>query len=134
MNKSPVTLIGNVTRDPEHSTTSNNQSRVAFSVAVENRYFNKKADSWESDTSFFDVTAWRWLADDVARTVEKGMRVIVSGRLDQRSWEDNDGQRRSKVEVVADDIAIHVGGLESAERRVRSQPAAAATAASPDPW
>jgi single-strand DNA-binding protein len=59
----------------------------------------------EEQVSFFDVTCWRQLAENVAESLVKGTRVIVYGRLEQRSWETNDGERRSKVEIVADDVA-----------------------------
>ena len=56
--------------------------------------------------SFFDITAWAQLAENVAETVAKGTRVTITGRLDQRSWETQDGDKRSKVEIVADDVAV----------------------------
>ena len=68
------------------------------------RYKDRNGDQVE-DTSFFDVTCWRDLADHVSASISKGDRVIIFGRLDQRSWETQDGEKRSKVEIVADDVA-----------------------------
>ena len=99
---SQITIVGNLTRDPEMRFTPSGMATVAFGVAVNRRW--KQADEWKEQTSFFDVVAWRDLADNIAESLTKGARVIVTGRLEQRTWEDNDGQRRSKVEIVADDI------------------------------
>ncbi len=63
-------------------------------------------NEWEEQVSFFDVTCWNQLAANVAETVGRGTRVTVTGRLDQRSWENQNGEKRSKVEIVADDVAI----------------------------
>jgi single-strand DNA-binding protein len=64
-----------------------------------------KSKNGEENVSFFDVTCWRDLAENVAESVTKGMRVVIYGRLDQRSWESQEGERRSKVELVADEVA-----------------------------
>jgi len=73
-------------------------------VAVNRRWQNRQTQEWEEATSFFDVVCWRDLADNVSESLVKGARVIVSGRLEQRSWEGQDGERRSKVEIVADEV------------------------------
>ena len=104
MNMSPVTIVGNLTRDPEEFTFASGATKVTFSVAVENRYM--KNQEWVSDTSFFNVVAWKFQAEDAARVLEKGVRVIVVGRLDQRSWQSDDGTNRSTIEIVADEIAV----------------------------
>ena len=65
---------------------------------------NRESNEWEESTSFFDVVTWRDLAENVALSLTKGMRVVVSGRLEQRSWETEDGDRRFKVEIVADEV------------------------------
>jgi single-strand DNA-binding protein len=74
-------------------------------VAVNRRWQNRESNEWEESTSFFDVVTWRDLAENVALSLTKGSRVLVSGRLEQRSWETDGGERRSKVEIVADDVA-----------------------------
>jgi single-strand DNA-binding protein len=99
-----VTIIGNVTRDPELRYLTSGTALASFGVAWNNRYKDRNGDQVE-DTSFFDVTCWRDLADNVAESISKGDRVIVYGKLEQRSWETQDGEKRSKVEIVADEVA-----------------------------
>lgn len=99
-----VTLIGNTTRDPELRFTPSGAATCQFGLAVNRRWKNNQTQEWEEETSFFDVVAWRELAENCAASLPKGSRVIVSGRLDQRSWETQDGDKRSKVEVTADEI------------------------------
>ncbi len=99
-----VTIIGNVTRDPELRYLTSGTALASFGVAWNNRYKDRNGDQVE-DTSFFDVTCWRDLADNVSESISKGDRVIVYGKLEQRSWETQDGEKRSKVEIVADEVA-----------------------------
>ena len=101
---SNVTIVGNLTRDPELRYTPNGAAVAAFGVAVNRRWQNRDSQQWEESTSFFNVTCWRDLAQNVSESLEKGARVMVSGRLEQRSWETQDGEKRSVVEVVADEI------------------------------
>ena len=98
-----VTIVGNVTRDPELRYLTSGTALAQFGVAV-NRRYTRNGEQVE-DTSFFDVVCWRDLADNVSESISKGDRVIVYGRLEQRSWETQDGDKRSKVEVVADEVA-----------------------------
>ena len=100
-----VTLVGNCTRDPELRFTSSGQAVATFGLAVNRRWQNRQTNEWEEQVSFFDVTCWQQMAENVAETVTKGTRVVVTGRLDQRSWETQDGDKRSKIEVVADEVA-----------------------------
>jgi single-strand DNA-binding protein len=99
-----VTLIGNITRDPELRFTSSGQAIATFGLAVNRRWQNRQSGEWEEATSFFDVACWAQLGENVAESLTKGSRVVVSGRLDQRSWETEGGDRRSKVEVIADEV------------------------------
>jgi len=101
---STVTLIGNITRDPELRFTPSGQAVATFGLAVSRRWQNRQSQEWEESTSFFDVVSWGSLAENVADSLPKGARVLVSGRLDQRSWETQDGEKRSKIEVVADEV------------------------------
>ena len=104
-NGNTVELIGNVTRDPELRFTPNGAAVANFGLAVNRRWRNQKTNEWEEQVSFFDVVCWRELAENASESLTKGTRGMVSGRLDQRSWEDpKDGSKRSKVEVVADEI------------------------------
>ena len=100
-----VTLVGNVTRDPELRFTPSGQAVATFGLAVNRRWQNRQSNEWEEQTSFFDVKCWAQMAENVGESLHRGARVIVSGRLEQRSWETENGDKRSKVEVVADEIA-----------------------------
>src|ERR1044072_4981695 len=100
-----VTVIGNVTRDPELRFTPSGQAIATFGLAVNRRWQNRQTQEWEEAVSFFDVTAWAQLGETGGDSLSKGTRVVVTGRLDQRSWETQDGEKRSKVEIVADEVA-----------------------------
>lgn len=104
-NGNNVTVVGNATRDPELKFTPSGTAVATFGVAVNRRWQNRQTSEWDEETSFFDVTVWQQLAENVAATIAKGSRVVVSGRLDQRSWETQDGEKRSKVEIVADEVS-----------------------------
>ena len=104
-NDNTVTLVGNVTRDPELRYTPSGQTVATFGLAVNRRWQNRQTQEWEEQVSFFDVKSWAGLAENVAESITRGTRVIVAGRLEQRSWETDNGDKRSKVEVVADEIA-----------------------------
>src|SRR3954452_13033444 len=99
-----ITVIGNCTRDPELRFTPSGMAVAAFGLAVNRRWQNRQTNEWEEAVSFFDVTCWQQLAENVSESVQKGTRVVVTGRLDQRSWETQDGEKRSKVEIVADEV------------------------------
>ena len=103
-NGNSVTLVGNITRDPELRFTPSGQPTATFGLAVNRRWQNKQNNEWEEATSFFDVVCWREMAENASESLAKGSRVIVTGRLEQRSWETQEGDKRSKVEVVADEI------------------------------
>ena len=99
-----ITIVGNATRDPELRFTPSGQAVATFGVAVNRRWQNRQTQEWEEATSFFDIVCWREMAENVSESLVRGSRVIVAGRLEQRSWESQDGDRRSKVEVVADEV------------------------------
>lgn len=98
MNK--VFLIGNLTRDPELSETNSGIAVCRFSVAVNRR----RANGEEPQTDFFQVTAWRGLAESVARYCKKGHKVAVVGSIQMRSYEDREGVKRTAVDIVAQDV------------------------------
>jgi single-strand DNA-binding protein len=99
-----VTLVGNITDDPELRFTPSGQQVANFTVAV-NRRFRTQEGSWEDRLDgFFRCNCWREMAENVAESLVKGSRVIVTGRLQQRSWEDSDGNRRSAFEVQVDEV------------------------------
>lgn len=102
-----VTLMGNLTRDPELRTTPSGASVCSFSLAL-NRSYKNSEGNWQEATDYIDITAWGPLGERVAQYLTKGRPALVSGRLQSRSWE-QDGQKRSKVEVVANDVTF-LGG------------------------
>ncbi len=103
-----VILMGNLTRDPELRTTPNGQSVCSFSLAL-NRSYKGGDGEWKEMTDFIDIVAWGPLGERVAQYLTKGRPALVNGRLQSRSWE-QDGQKRSKVEVVANDVTFLGGG------------------------
>lgn len=132
MNGINLTIAGNLTRDPELSQVPSGASLVKFSLAVERSF--RSGDEWDKATSFVDVVCWKYLADDAARLLKKGMRVVVSGRFDQQTWEDREsGAKRSRFELTADELAISLRVLESVERKQRDDNGQARPAARPAP-
>ena len=110
-----VTLMGNLTRDPELRQTPNGQNVCSFSLAL-NRSYKDQSGAWQEATDYIDVVAWGPLAERVTQYLTKGRRCLVQGRLQSRSWE-QDGQKRSKVEVLANDVTFldSRGGEEGGE-------------------
>lgn len=98
-----VTLIGNLVDDPELRFTPSGVAMAKIRFAV-NRRWRGQDGEWQEQTSFFTGTIWREQAEQAAESLQKGARVIVTGRLEQRSWETEDGQKRSVVEVQVDEI------------------------------
>ncbi len=107
-----VILMGNLTRDPELRQTPNGQSVCSFSLAL-NRSYKGSDGNWTEATDFIDVVAWGPLGERVAQYLTKGRPALVNGRLQSRSWE-QDGNKRSKVEVVAQDVTF-LGGAGGGE-------------------
>ena len=103
-----VILMGNLTRDPELKAIPSGQSVVSFSLAL-NRSYKDSSGEWKEATDYVDITAWGPLAERVAQYCQKGKQVLVNGRIQSRSWE-QDGQKRSKVEVLANDVTFLGGG------------------------
>jgi single-strand DNA-binding protein len=99
-----VILMGNLTRDPELRTTGSGQSVCSFSLAI-NRSWQDQNGQQQDAVDYFDVTAWGKLAELISQYLSKGRRCLVQGRLSQSTWE-QDGQKRSKVEVVASDVTF----------------------------
>ena len=106
-----VILMGNLTRDVEVRTTASGQSVANFSLAV-NRSWRGQDGQQQDQTSFINCVAWGKVGDIIAQYVRKGSPLLVSGRLDQRSYQDKDGNKRSAVEVVVEDFNF-VGGARS---------------------
>ena len=101
---SNVTLVGNLTRDPDRRELPSGRVLVSFSIAVNRRWPND-AGGWAEQVSFFPVVAWQQLGENAFATLSKGDRVVVVGRPEQRSWTNTAGDRRSVIEFVADEVA-----------------------------
>lgn len=99
-----VVIVGNLTDDPELRYTPNGAAVAKFRVAVNRRYKDEAGNWKDGDTSFFTVNAWRTLAENVAESLTRGTRVLVAGRLLMRSWETQEGEKRTVVEIEADEI------------------------------
>jgi len=97
-----VTLVGNLTRDPELRFTTGGRAVAQFGLAVNRRY--QQNGEWQDQTSYFNVVAWGTLGENVAASVTKGMRVVVSGRLEQREYQTREGDKRTAIEINADEI------------------------------
>ena len=100
-----ITLIGNLTRDPELKVSQGGVSYLPFSLAVNNNKKNANGE-WETEASYFDCTAFKELAENIAGSVTKGTRLVVTGRVEQENWEDKEtGAKRSKLVVIVDEVA-----------------------------
>ena len=100
---SKAIITGNLTRDPELRTTPSGSSVCGLSVAV-NRVYKDASGAQQEEVSFIECSAWGKLGEMIAQYGKKGSGVLVSGRLSQRSWEDKNGQKRSRVEIVVEDF------------------------------
>lgn len=98
-----ITITGNLTREPSIRYTKEGHATVDLGVAV-NRRWKDGDGEWKEETTFIDVVGWRDLAENCALSLSKGMRVIVTGRMESRSWETPEGEHRSKLELVATEI------------------------------
>ncbi len=110
---SKAIIVGNMTRDPELRSTASGAQVCSFSVAVNRNYKDSSGANQES-VSFIDCSAWGRAAEIIAQYAKKGSGILVSGRLEQRSWEDKEGQKRSRTEIVVEDFNF-VGGNAGGE-------------------
>ena len=116
-----VTVVGNLTDDPELRFTPNGHAVANFRLAITARV--REGDTWkDGDTSFFRVNVWRQQAENVAESVAKGNRVIVNGRLKSRAWETPDGDKRSIVEIDADEVGPSLKWATARPERTSSAP------------
>ena len=130
-----VIIMGNLTRDPEMRSLPSGQTVCSFSIAVNRTWTNRDGEQQDS-VDFFDVSAWGKLGELVSQYLQKGRKCMVVGRLQSRSWE-QDGQKRSKVEIVANDVTFldgrgdgdGGGGYRPAANNASTSPAPAASPA-----
>ncbi|HWL43073.1 MAG TPA: single-stranded DNA-binding protein [Ilumatobacter sp.] len=100
-----VQIIGNVTRDPELRYTTGGAAVCSFGIAYTPRRRNANGDWEDGETSFFNCSAWRDLGENIAASITKGNRVVVTGSVRARDWEDRDGNKRTSIEIDVDDCA-----------------------------
>jgi single-strand DNA-binding protein len=133
-----VTVIGNLTGDPELRFTPNGQAVASFTVASTTRMLDKATNEWkDGDTLFLRCSVWRQYAENVAESLTKGTRVLVTGRLKQRSYETKEGEKRTVVEMDVDDVGPALRNATAKVSRVaRTDSGYSGGAASPseDPW
>jgi single-strand DNA-binding protein len=101
-----VTIVGNITRSPELRFTTGGKGIASFGIACNRRW--QQNGEWQEKVSFFNVTAWDSLGENCCASFVKGDRVIVTGRLEQREYETQQGEKRNVVEIVADEIGASV--------------------------
>jgi single-strand DNA-binding protein len=97
-----ITLVGNLTRDPELRFTANGRAVASFGIAVGRRY--QVNGEWQEQTSYFNVTAWGDLGENAAASLSKGTRIVVTGRLEQREYTTREGDKRTAIDVIADEL------------------------------
>jgi single-strand DNA-binding protein len=133
-----LTVVGNLTADPDLRFVPSGHAVVAFTVAASRRVFDQGSGQWkDADTLFLRCSAWRQLAEHVADSLTKGMRVIVSGRLKQREYETAEGEKRTVYEVDVEEVGPSLRYVTAKVAKVtRDRPPHPAEAASPaaDPW
>lgn len=144
-----LTIIGNLTAEPETRTTSKGDAVCNFSIAATPRTFNKQTNQWEDeDALFMRCTAWRDIAAHCAQSLHKGMRVIAQGRLQQRTYQAKDGTQRTIVEIQVDEIGPSLryataqvqriqhanGGVQNMAQAPAQQPTSGGWGAPADPW
>lgn len=115
MRDNSVTLVGNLVEDPELRFTPSGVAMAKIALAVNRRF--QVNNEWQEETSFFRGTCWRDMAENVAESLQKGMRVIITGSLEQRTWETQEGDKRSVIELRIDDIGPSVRWATAAVTR-----------------
>ncbi|MFN8105637.1 MAG: single-stranded DNA-binding protein [Acidimicrobiia bacterium] len=116
-----VTIVGNLVDDPELRFTRTGQAMARLRLAHSRRWQNRQSGQWEEESHFFTVTAWRDLAENAASSLKKGMRIVVTGTLRQRSWETDSGDKRSVVEIQADELGPSLRWATAEVQKVRRE-------------
>jgi single-strand DNA-binding protein len=117
-----VTVVGNLTRDPELRYTTGGRGVASFGLAVNRRY--QQNGEWQEQTSFFNITAWGDLGENLAASVSKGARIIVTGRLQQREYQTKEGENRTIVEIIADEAGPSLRWAQAQVERISRDDAA----------
>jgi single-strand DNA-binding protein len=134
-----ITVIGNLVDDPELRFTPAGQPVTRFRVASTPRFLDKSTNEWkDGDSLFLTCQVWRQAAENVAESLQRGMRVLVSGRLKQRSYETKEGEKRTVYEVEVDDVGPSLRGatakITKAARVQAGNGSRASAASENDPW
>ena len=142
MNDTTLTITGNLVDDPELRFTPSGQPVARFRIASTPRYFDKASNAWkDGDSLFLTVNVWRQAAENVAESLTRGARAIVTGRLRQRSYETKEGEKRTVYEIEADEVGVSLRNATAKVSKVtrtstgnggRGQAATAGSDA--DPW
>lgn len=141
-----LTITGNITADPELRFTPSGTAVAKFTVASTPRYFDKAANEWkDGETLFMPCNVWRQSAENAAESLTKGMRVIVNGRVKQRSYETKEGEKRTVIEMEVDDFGPSLTRATAQVKKItrdgaspqassQASPQASAPATGDDPW
>lgn len=133
--ETPMMIIGNLTGDPELRFTASGVAVVNFTVASTPRAFNKVTNSWEDgDTLFMRCSLWRDAAEHVTESLTKGTRVIVTGRLKQRSYETKEGEKRSVIELDVDEVGPSLKYATATITRATRTTTTSNSSPAADPW
>ncbi|MFE9340845.1 single-stranded DNA-binding protein [Streptomyces sp. NPDC007063] len=117
-----LTIVGNVVADPELRFTPSGAAVANFRIASTPRHFDRQTNEWkDGDPLFLGVSAWRQLGENVAESIQKGARVIVVGRLQQRQYEDREGNKRSSYEITAEEVAPSLRNATAAVTKTTGQ-------------
>ena len=134
-----ITIVGNLVGDPELRYTPTGQAVATFRVASTPRYMDRQTNEWkDGDSLFLSCNIWRQAAENVAESLQRGMRVIVQGRLRQRSYETKEGEKRTVYEIEVDEVGPSLRNASAKVSRSERHTAGSAAAARPgggdDPW
>ena len=116
-----VTVIGNLVEDPDLRFTPTGVAKASLRIAVNRRWFDRNINDYQEEVSFFTAICWRDLAENVSESLNKGNRVIVNGRLQQRTWETEQGEKRSVVEITIDEIGPSLRWATASVTRTESR-------------
>ena len=141
MNETQLTITGNLVDDPELRFTPSGQPVAKFRIASTPRYFDKQANAWkDGDSLFLTVNVWRQAAENVAESMTRGTRAIVTGRLRQRSYETKEGEKRTVYELEADEVGVSLKNATAKVAKVtrtsggEAQASQQASTGEADPW
>ena len=130
-----ITVVGNLTADPELRFTPNGAAVANFTIASTPRTFDRASNEWkDGDALFMRCSAWRGMAENVAETLQRGSRVIAQGRLSQRSYETREGEKRTVIELTVDEIGPSLKYATAKVNRVQRGEGGFGGQRSDDPW